>query len=172
MIEAGAPFGLTPYGTETMHVLRAEKGYIIIGQDTDGTVTPLDLGLDWMVSKQKDFIGKRSFARRDTSRGDRKQLVGLMPRHPSFVAAEGAQLVASPQHAAFSVDTGSPSLGHVTSSYFSPNLDSGFAMALIANGRARIGEMLYCVTAGALEPMAVTDTLFFDREGKRRDGID
>ena len=71
---------MTPYGTETMHVLRAEKGYPIVGQDTDGTVTPQDLGMDWIVSKVKpDFLGKRSFARADTSRADRKQLVGLLP---------------------------------------------------------------------------------------------
>ena len=42
---AGEPLGITPYGTETLHVLRAEKGYPIIGQETDGTVTPDDLGL-------------------------------------------------------------------------------------------------------------------------------
>ncbi|MEJ7671001.1 MAG: sarcosine oxidase subunit alpha family protein [Casimicrobiaceae bacterium] len=169
---AGEAFGLTSYGTETMHVLRAEKGYIIIGQDTDGTVTPLDLGLDWVVSKQKDFIGKRSFGRSDARRGDRKHLVGLLPANRAFVAADGAHLVASPQRAAFSAEGGSPSLGHVTSSYFSPNLERGFAMAHVANGRARIGQTVFCVTSAGLEPMAVTDTLFFDPEGQRRNGTD
>ena len=68
MAAAGEPYGITPYGTETMHVLRAEKGFPIIGQDTDGTVTPQDLGMAWVVSKKKpDFIGKRSFARPTTS---------------------------------------------------------------------------------------------------------
>ena len=63
-----------------MHVLRAEKGYPIVGQDTDGTVTPHDLGMDWIVSTTKpDFLGKRSFTRADTARPDRKQLVGLLP---------------------------------------------------------------------------------------------
>ena len=96
-----------PYGTEAMHVLRAEKGYPIVGQDTDGTVTPQDLGLDWIVSKTKpDFVGKRSFARADTARADRKQLVGLLPAKR---IAEGAQLVAAPGETAM--------LGHVTSSY-------------------------------------------------------
>jgi glycine cleavage system aminomethyltransferase T len=77
--------GITPYGTEAMHVLRAEKGYIIVGQETDGTVTPLDLGMGWIVSKAKrDFIGKRSFARADTTRDDRKQLVGLLPEDPAL----------------------------------------------------------------------------------------
>ena len=94
ILAAGEPFGITPYGTETMHVLRAEKGYPIIGQDTDGTVTPQDLGMDWVVSKKKaDFIGLRSFARPDTGRPDRKQLVGLLPVDPDELLPEGAQLV-------------------------------------------------------------------------------
>ena len=67
-----------PYGTEAMHVLRAEKGYIIVGQETDGTVIPADLGLDWAIGKAKrDFVGKRSLTRPDMLRADRKQLVGL-----------------------------------------------------------------------------------------------
>ena len=88
---AGQPYGITPYGTETMHVLRAEKGYVIVGQDTDGTVTPQDLGLDWMIAKDKgDFVGRRSHARADTRRPGRKQLVGLLPTER---LPEGAQLV-------------------------------------------------------------------------------
>ena len=68
--EAGQPYGITPYGTETMHVLRAEKGYVIVGQDTDGTVTPQDLGLGWMIAKDKgDFVGRRSHERADTEAG-------------------------------------------------------------------------------------------------------
>ena len=169
---AGEPHGITPYGTETMHVVRAEKGYIIIGQDTDGTVTPQDLGMDWIVSKQKDFIGRRSFSRPDTARAGRKQLVGLLPEDTSFVAAEGAHLVADPQRARHDPATGSPSLGHVTSSYMSPNLGTGFALALLADGRALHGKTVHCVTAGGLKPMLVTDPVFFDKEGKRRDGID
>ena len=79
----------TPYGTETMHVLRAEKGYPIVGQDTDGTVTPLDLGMSWIVSNSKPFVGSRSFTRADTARADRKQLVGLAAPRPGGAAARG-----------------------------------------------------------------------------------
>ena len=69
VIDAGKKFNITPYGTETMHVLRAEKGFIIVGQDTHGSATPSDLNMDWIVSKKKeDFLGKRSFARSDTVR--------------------------------------------------------------------------------------------------------
>ena len=75
----GEPHGITPYGTEAMHVLRAEKGYIIVGQETDGTVIPADLGLDWTIGRTKrDFVGKRSLARPDMLRADRRQLVGLV----------------------------------------------------------------------------------------------
>jgi len=170
-IAAGAPHGLTPYGTETMHVLRAEKGYIIVGQETDGTVTPFDLGMDWIVSKQKDFIGKRSFARADTARANRKQLVGLLPENRAFVAAEGSHLVADANRAAFSAERGSPSIGHVTSSYYSPNLQRSIALALLENGRALMGTRVLCVTKAGFETMEVTDPVFLDREGTRRDGI-
>jgi len=171
VMSAGEPHGLTPYGTETMHVLRAEKGFIIVGQETDGTVTPFDLGMDWIVSKQKDFIGKRSFARPDTRRDGRKQLVGLLPEKREFVAAEGSHLVASTERASFSPERGSPSIGHVTSSYFSANLGRSFALALIENGRALKGSRVLCVAPSGLEPMQVTAPMFVDAEGKRRDGI-
>ena len=93
-MEAGKEFNITPYGTETMHLLRAEKGFIIVGQDTDGTMTPIDLQMDWIVSKKKyDFIGKRSLYRSDTMREDRKQLVGLLTDNPKEVLEEGAQIV-------------------------------------------------------------------------------
>src|SRR5690606_19806320 len=78
LMRVGQKYGITPYGTEAMHVLRAEKGFIIVGQETDGSVTPLDLGMDWIVSKKKDFLGRRSLTRPDMLKPDRKQLVGLM----------------------------------------------------------------------------------------------
>ncbi|GAA4558961.1 sarcosine oxidase subunit alpha family protein [Planotetraspora kaengkrachanensis] len=158
---------VTPYGTETMHVLRAEKGYPIVGQDTDGTVTPADLGMDWVVSKKKpDFIGKRSFARADTSRPDRKHLVGLLPADPGRLLPEGAHLV----------ETGTlpeppvPTLGHVTSSYRSAVLGSTFALALVSGGRDRMGEELYVPLGDELVPVTVTSHILYDPEGARRDG--
>jgi len=84
VMAAGAEHAITPYGTETMHVLRAAKGYVIVGQETDGTVTPQDLGLEWMVAGAKgDFVGRRSHARADNLREDRKQLVGLPTIEPT-----------------------------------------------------------------------------------------
>src|SRR5438309_9396229 len=93
LIAVGELFGITPYGTEAMHVMRAEKGYIIVGQETDGSVTPVDLGFGALIARDKDFLGRRSLTRSDTARRDRKQLVGLLPDDPEEVLPEGAALV-------------------------------------------------------------------------------
>ncbi|WP_406002668.1 sarcosine oxidase subunit alpha family protein [Streptomyces sp. NBC_00829] len=165
--EAGSPYGITPYGTETMHVLRAEKGYPIIGQDTDGTVTPQDLGMGWAVSKKKpDFIGKRSHARADTTRPDRKHLVGLLPEDPESFLPEGTHLVAD----SVLPEPPVPMLGHVTSSYHSAALGRTFALALIKGGRDRIGERLYAPVGDRLVPVTVASPVLYDPEGARRDG--
>ncbi|WP_251096447.1 sarcosine oxidase subunit alpha family protein [Streptomyces sp. Caat 7-52] len=167
--EAGRPWGITPYGTEAMHVLRAEKGYIIVGQDTDGTVTPQDAGMSWVVSKQKDFIGKRSHSRADTSRADRRQLVGLLPSDRTTRLPEGTQLVAP--DVPVTPGTGPvPMLGHVTSSYHSPALGRPFALALVAGGRARIGETLLAPVGDDLVPVEVAGFVLYDPEGTKRDG--
>ncbi|WP_042372468.1 2Fe-2S iron-sulfur cluster-binding protein [Streptacidiphilus neutrinimicus] len=164
----GAHAGITPYGTETMHVLRAEKGYPIVGQDTDGTVTPQDLGMTWVVARHKDFVGKRSFARADTSRADRRHLVGLLPVDGGELLPEGAQLVApGADLTAVPVD----SLGHVTSSYRSAALDRTFALALVRGGRDRIGEtVLAPLPDGRTVAATVTEPVLFDPKGGRRDG--
>ncbi len=164
---AGGAFGITPYGTETMHVLRAEKAYPIIGQDTDGTVTPQDLGMSWVVSKKKpDFVGKRSFARAENQRGDRKQLVGLLPADERVLLPEGAQIIATSEIPAPPV----PMLGHITSSYRSDALRRTFALALVRSGTQRIGETLYVPLDGRTVPVTVTEPVLFDKEGTRRDG--
>ncbi len=164
----GAHAGITPYGTETMHVLRAEKGYPIVGQDTDGTVTPQDLGMAWIVARHKDFVGKRSFARADTARADRKHLVGLLPVDRAERLPEGAQLVApDADPAAVPAD----SLGHVTSSYDSAALGRTFALALVRGGRDRIGEtVLAPLPDGRTVAATVTEPVLFDPKGARRDG--
>ncbi|MGY1712287.1 2Fe-2S iron-sulfur cluster-binding protein [Geodermatophilus sp. SYSU D00758] len=170
LLEAGRPYGITPYGTETMHVLRAEKGYPIIGQDTDGTVTPHDLGMAWAVSKKKpDFVGKRSFARVENQNPLRKQLVGLLPVDRRTVLPEGSQIVeyrADGQLPPPPV----PMLGHVTSSYRSAELARPFALALVKGGRERIGETVHVPVNGTLVPVEVTGSVLVDPEGARRDG--
>nr|1VRQ_A Chain A, Sarcosine oxidase alpha subunit [Corynebacterium sp. U-96]1X31_A Chain A, Sarcosine oxidase alpha subunit [Corynebacterium sp. U-96]3AD7_A Chain A, Subunit alpha of sarcosine oxidase [Corynebacterium sp. U-96]3AD8_A Chain A, SARCOSINE OXIDASE ALPHA SUBUNIT [Corynebacterium sp. U-96]3AD9_A Chain A, SARCOSINE OXIDASE ALPHA SUBUNIT [Corynebacterium sp. U-96]3ADA_A Chain A, SARCOSINE OXIDASE ALPHA SUBUNIT [Corynebacterium sp. U-96] len=164
---AGQEFNITPYGTETMHVLRAEKGFIIVGQDTDGTVTPQDAGMEWVVSKLKDFVGKRSFSREDNVREDRKHLVSVLPVDSSLRLAEGAALVAADAVASEGV---TPMEGWVTHAYNSPALGRTFGLALIKNGRNRIGEVLKTPVDGQLVDVQVSDLVLFDPEGSRRDG--
>ena len=161
-IDAGNEFNITPYGTETMHLLRAEKGFIIVGQDTDGTMTPIDLQMDWIVSKKKyDFIGKRSLYRSDTIKEDRKQLVGLITDDPIEVLEEGSQIVANLNKKPVKM------LGHVTSSYFSPNLNKSIALAVLKEGKKMKGQKLFVPMNNKTINVTVTDTVFLDKENKR-----
>lgn len=157
LMEAGEKYDICPYGTETLHVLRAEKGFIIAGQDTDGTVTPMDLGMDWIVSKKKgDFLGKRSFARSDTAREGRKQLVGLLTEDPDFILPEGAHVVETLKDQPPMV-----MLGHVSSSYKSPNVGRSIALALIRDGFNRKGQtMTVSLMDGSSQNVTVTDPVF------------
>jgi sarcosine oxidase subunit alpha len=150
-------------------VLRAEKGFPIIGQDTDGTVTPHDLGMSWVVSTRKDFVGRRSLDRPDTARPDRKHLVGLLPVDRFELLPEGAQLVR--QGTAITPELGPvPMIGHVTSSYHSAALDRTFALALVRSGRNRIGETVLAPLEDRVVAATITEPVFYDKEGTRRDG--
>jgi sarcosine oxidase, subunit alpha len=163
IIAAGADHGLEAYGTEALHVLRAEKGYIVVGDETDGTTTPIDVGLDGLVSKKKaDFIGKRSLEQSYLKAPGRKQLVGLYTENPEDVLPDGAYAVRE-------VKDKPPMemIGQVTSSYHSPTLGRSIAMALIQNGRARMGEMLDFPVEGKVIRVKIVDPVFYDKEGAR-----
>lgn len=160
---AGQAHGITAYGTETMHVLRAEKGFIIVGQDTDGTMTPYDMGLDWAVGKKKpDFVGKRSLARPDLVASGRKQFVGLLTENPDDLLEEGAQIVADP-----SAPIPMPMIGHVTSSYRSVAAGRSIALAVVADGRARIGGKVFIPMPDRVITARVVAPMFYDPEGLR-----
>ena len=162
-VTAGEKFGLVPFGTEALHVLRAEKGYIAIGQDTDGTVTPVDLGMGGLVSKKKDFLGKRSLTRTDMTAPGRREFVGLLTTDPQEVLPEGAHIVEQ-------VLPKPPmkTLGHVTSSYYSPTLERSIALAMLENGRARMGEPVRLpLEDGRTVTATVTGPTFFDPDGER-----
>ncbi|MFL2853438.1 MAG: sarcosine oxidase subunit alpha family protein [Candidatus Pelagibacter sp.] len=164
-IDAGKEFNITPYGTETMHLLRAEKGFIIVGQDTDGTMTPVDLQMDWIISKKKyDFIGKRSLYRSDTIREDRKQLVGLLTDDPNEILEEGAQIVQEENKKPVDM------LGHVTSSYFSPTLKKSIALAVLKKGKQLKGQKLLIPMIDRTIKVTVSDTVFLDKENERMNG--
>jgi sarcosine oxidase subunit alpha len=163
---AGQAHGMVEYGTEAMHVLRAEKGYIIVGQDTDGTVTPDDAGLSWAMAKNKaDFVGKRSLERASMKAADRKQLVGLRTRAAGTVLEEGAQVAAKAgQKPPMQL------IGHVTSSYYSSVLGYPISLALVAGGRARLGQTLYVPMPGGDIEVEVTSPVFYDPTGARING--
>ena len=165
IFEAGEDFGIEPYGTEALHVLRAEKGFIAIGDETDGTVTPIDLGLNWAVSKKKvDFLGKRALSLPHLANENRKQLVGLLTEDPNEVLPDGA----------YAVDQvlGAPPMkmiGQVTSTYWSPTLNRSIAMALIEKGQSRMGETIsFPLEGGAVVKAKITDPVFYDREGEKQ----
>ncbi|SDP48719.1 sarcosine oxidase subunit alpha [Ectopseudomonas guguanensis] len=166
LIEAGKKYGLTPYGTETMHVLRAEKGFIIVGQDTDGSVTPDDLGMGWCVGRTKPFswIGWRGMNREDCLKENRKQLIGLKPLDPNKVLPEGAQLVFDPKQ-----PIPMTMVGHVTSSYMSAAMGYSFAMALVRGGLSRIGERVFAPLAdGSVIEAEIVSPVFYDPKGDRQ----
>ncbi|WAF86339.1 sarcosine oxidase subunit alpha [Metapseudomonas otitidis] len=166
LIEAGKKYNLTPYGTETMHVLRAEKGFIIVGQDTDGSVTPDDLGMGWCVGRNKPFswIGWRGMNREDCLREDRKQLVGLKPLDPNKVLPEGAQLVFDPKQS-----IPMKMVGHVTSSYMSASLGHAFALAVVKGGLKRMGERVFAPLAdGSVIEAEICSSVFYDPKGDRQ----
>ncbi len=164
--QAGQEWNITPYGTETMHVLRAEKGYIIVGQDTDGSVNPHDLGMSWCVGKKKEFIGDRSLKRSDSLREGRKELVGLVTANPKSVIPEGAQLLNTREF-----DIPADMQGHVTSSYYSHCLEKSIAMALVKGGLSRMGETIYSPQSdGSVIEAKIVSPIFYDEKGERRDG--
>ena len=165
----GEKYNITPYGTETMHVLRAEKGYIIVGQDTDGSMTPADVNMNWIVANNKpfSFIGQRSFSIAALSAENRFQLVGLLTKDASVVLPEGAHIV----------NNGGKSIGYVTSSYFSPILGRSIAMAQMQGGLSKVGETTLVKIVQEKHglkdiPCEISSSVFYDINGERVDGND
>ena len=162
----GEKYGIVPYGTEAIHVLRAEKGYFIVGRETDGTITASDLGAGKMVDMSKpDFIGKRSLTRSDTARDDRRQLVGLETENPSEVIPEGAQIVGELRG-----KPPMPMIGYVTSSYWSPNLNRSIALAMLKDGRRRMGDTVTLPLEHHTIKAKIVSPVFLDPEGARLRG--
>ncbi len=162
--ESGARHGVMPYGTEALHIMRAEKGFIMIGDETDGTVIPQDLDLGWAVSKKKtDFIGKRAHERSDLVRKGRKQLVGLKTEDPNRVLPDGAHAVKRVYE-----EIQMTTIGHVTSTYFSPSLGHSIAMGLIEDGLSREGEWLdFPVGKEDVIRAQIVSPVFYDAKGEK-----
>jgi len=164
LMEAGAEFGAMPYGTECLHIMRAEKGFIMIGDETDGTVIPQDLGLSWAISKKKDdFLGKRAQQRSFMDNPDRWQLVGLETLDGS-VLEDGAYAIAEGTNANGQFNT----QGRVTSTYYSPTLGRGIAIGLVHKGLDRMGEVISLTKIGASPvPAKIVSPVFYDPEGEK-----
>ena len=164
IIEAGKEFDIIPFGTEALHIMRAERGFVVVGQDTDGTVTPDDLGMNWIVSKKKsDFLGKRGSQVPEVKRSGRKQLVGLMTERKDYVIPHGTHLVEI-----LKPKPPMKTIGWVSSTYWSETLGHSIAFALVENGRERIGRTLIARNInGETENVTITDSVFFDAKGER-----
>lgn len=163
--EAGKALGAMSYGTECLHIMRAEKGFIMIGDETDGTVIPQDLGLDWAISKKKaDFLGKRGQERTYLANPDRWKLVGFETLDGSVVP-DGSYIIADGVNANGQRNT----QGRVTSTYHSPTLKRGIAMGLLKQGPARMGEVVeFNTVAGGTVKAKVRDMVFFDKDGEKQ----
>jgi sarcosine oxidase subunit alpha len=165
---AGTEFGAMPYGTEALHVMRAEKGFIMIGDETDGTIIPQDLNLGWAISKKKaDYLGKRGQERTYLASPDRWKLAGFETLDGSVVP-DGAYIPAPGVNGNNQRNT----QGRVTSTYFSPTLKRGIAMGLIKGGLDRKGEVVeFTNLAGTGTIKArVVDPVFYDKDGERVNG--
>jgi sarcosine oxidase subunit alpha len=163
--EAGQEFNVTAYGTECLHILRAEKGFIMIGDETDGTVIPQDLGLHWALSKKKDdYLGKRAQERVHMTDPNRWKLVGLETVDGS-VLPDGAYAVAEGENENRQRQT----QGRVTSTYYSANLERGIAMGLVLNGPDRMGDVLSFPKVDGGEVKArIVDPVVYDKDGEKQ----
>jgi sarcosine oxidase, subunit alpha len=164
-LAVGEGLGVMPYGTEALHIMRAEKGFIMIGDETDGTVIPQDLNLGWAISKKKpDFLGKRGQERAFLASADRWRLVGLETLDGSVIP-DGSYAVADGIN-----DNGQRNTqGRVTSTYYSPTLKRGIAMGLVLHGPERMGEVIQFTRIGA-EPVAarIVDAVAYDKDGDKQ----
>ncbi len=166
LLAAGAEWNATPYGTEALHIMRAEKGFIMIGDETDGTVIPQDLGLDWAISKKKDdYLGKRAQARSHMTDPERWKLVGLETLDGS-VLPDGAYAVADGTNANGQRNT----QGRVTSTYHSPTLGKGIAMGLVLHGPDRMGEVIRFARddGETMVEARIVSPVFYDPEGEKQ----
>lgn len=166
LMHAGQTFGITPYGTEALHIMRAEKGFIMIGDETDGTVIPQDLGLHWAISKKKeDFLGKRAQERAHMTDSERWKLVGLETLDGSTLP-DGAYAMEEGLN-----PNGQKNVqGRVTSTYHSPTLGRGIAMGLVRHGPDRMGEVLkFTNPGGAPIEAKIVSPVFYDPDGEKQD---
>ena len=162
MMEAGAPFGIAPFGIESLMVMRVEKGFLHVGSDTDGTTYPQDIGFAEVVFRKKDdFVGRRSTMRPDGLREDRRQLVGLEVADGCAPLEIGSHVLPMDATAPCATD------GWITSSVYSPTLGRPLALALVRSGTQRMGEEVRIWDLGKSRTARIVDCKFYDPAGER-----
>ena len=159
IIEIGSAHKITPIGSEANHVLRVEKGFLSLGHEADGTTDAYDLGMGWIMSKMKsDYIGKRAVAIRRGSDKQRRQLVGLLIDDPDRLVTEGAPITPQGKREA--------SEGLVTACVYSVVNQCSIALALLKNGRERVGEKAHIRLKDEVITATIVAPCFHDSEGK------
>lgn len=163
MLKLGSIFDVVPIGVESLTVLRAEKGYLHVGGDTDGTSTPLDIGWGRMIEKKQDFfVGKRSLLRPQQQNAERLHFVGLAPIEETQTIEPGEHVVAEDL-----VGKTGPTQGYVTSACYSPTLKRYIALGLVKQGRERLGERVKLYNKGVTQMARIVEPAFYDPEGER-----
>ncbi|UVC09726.1 sarcosine oxidase subunit alpha family protein [Rhizobium sp. TH2] len=159
--QRGRAFDAVLMGSEALLVMRAEKGYIIVGKDTDGLTRPADMGLHGPLKNKKvEFLGRRSLMMDDAQRKDRKEYVGLE-------VADGGGMLAAGAHGVEWIGGKHRSIGYVTSSYMSPTLNRPIALGLIERGISRQGEIIDVRHMGEVRKARIVGPSAFDPEGGR-----
>lgn len=163
IMQAGAEYDITPYGTEALGVMRIEKGHAA-GNELNGTTTAQNLGMGRMVSKKKDSIGSILSEREGLNMADDLRQVGIKPVDPDAPVPAGAHLMA----ASGPVDAAHDQ-GYVTSACFSPNLGHAIALGFLKNGDARMGERMRLVSplTQVETEVEIVSAHFIDPEGER-----
>jgi len=165
LMRCGAKFGIAPFGVEALMVMRVEKGFLHVGSDTDGTTYPQDLGFGGIIAKKPDdFVGRRSIMRREATRTNRRQLVGLEVTDGAGPLVVGAHVLGRDELKTRATQ------GWVTSSVQSPTLGRPIAMALIERGIERIGEAVRIWHLNTERSAKIVDQRFYDPAGKRVHG--
>jgi len=163
IMETGSEFGVQPYGTEALATLRIEMGHVA-GPELDGRTIPYDIGLNGMVSQNKDFIGKRSLSKDAFISEDRQTIVGLVPVDKKSKIPEGSHLVVDDK-----APTPIPKLGHVSSSCWSVEYNNPFSIAILKDGKKQIGKKLIavCPLKDISVPVEVVSSHYVDPKGER-----
>jgi len=163
IMEVGREFNIQPYGTEALSTLRIEMGHVA-GSELDGRTIPYDNSLDGLVSKKKDFIGKRSLSKTAYITKDRQKVVGVIPLDKKTSIPEGSYIVEDAK-----AKLPNPKLGHVSASCWSVEYDNPFSLAIIKDGKNMIGQKFFAMSPlkNKIIPVEIVSSHYVDPKGER-----